>query len=288
MSTSNLSGTAQNAHKTAPGIVPAVERAAAILNYLQAYTDAAACTVTKIATALGLHKSNCSNILRTLESATLVEYDPNSKAYMLGAALIGLGATATRRRDILQMGQRPIENLVRQTGLSCVTFAQLPDKSFLIIAGCDSDKEIKVTIDVGQYFAAGTPALARIVMATMAPDEIDAYITQYCQPQFTALTKTERTTIYQEIEQIRTHGYAISQGEYYAGNTAVVAPIFTAQDNVCRGICLIGFTSQMNKDELPLLGAQVRDTAQIITQAVGGHNKLPAATRVAHNAASLA
>ena len=172
------------------------------------------------------------------------------------------------------MGQRPIENLVRQTGLSCVTFAQLPDKSFLIIAGCDSDKEIKVTIDVGQYFAPGTPALARIVMATMSPGDIDAYIDQYCQPQFTAATKTGRSTIYQEIEQIRACGYAISQGEYYAGNTAIVAPVFTAQDDVCRGICLIGFTSQMNKDDLPLLGEQVRNTAQIITQAVGGHYKL--------------
>lgn len=257
------------------GLVPAVERAAAILSYLQAHADATACTVTQIAKALGLHKSSCSNILRTLEAATIVEYDPQSKAYMLGAALIGLGATATRRRDILQIGQRPIENLVRQTGLSCVTFAQLPDESFLIIAGTDSDKEIKVTIDVGQYFAPGTPALARIVMAGMAREEIDAYITRHCRHPFTPTTKTDRSGIHQEIESIRTLGYAVSQGEYYAGNPAIVAPVFTAQDDVCRGICLIGFSSQMNEDELPALGEKVRDTAHTITKAVGGQIKFP-------------
>ena len=276
MSMPNSSVIVDTAHKVSTiGLVPAVERATAILNYLQANTDTSACTVTGIAKALSLHKSSCSNILRTLESATLVEYDPDSKSYMLGAALIGLGATATRRRDILQMGQRPIENLVRQTGLSCVTFAQLPDKSFLIIAQADSTKDVKVTINTGQYFAPGTPALARIAMAGMTTDEVDAYITKYCQPQFTAVTKTERAAIYREIEAIRTLGYAISQGEYYAGNTAVVAPIFTAQDDVCRGIALIGFTSQMNKDDLPALGEKVRGTAQAITQAVGGHYKFP-------------
>ena len=57
--------------------------------------------------------------------------------------------------------------------------------------------------------------------------------------------------------------------------SSFVAPIFTAQDDVCRGIALIGFTSQMNKDDLPALGEKVRGTAQAITQAVGGHYKFP-------------
>ena len=259
--------------KSTAGLVPAVERAAAILGYLQENAEASACTVTRIAKALDLHKSSCSNILRTMESATLVEYDPNSKTYMLGAALIGLGAIATRRRDILQMGLRPVENLVRQTGLSCVTFTQLPDKQFLIIAKTDSAREIKVTIDVGQYFAPGTPALARIAMVTMARDEAERYIDLYCQPRFTAMTKTERADIFQEVEEIGRRGYAVSQGEYYAGNTAVVAPIFTAQDDVCRGICLIGFTTQIDQSELSSLGEKVKATAQAITQAVGGQDK---------------
>lgn len=259
--------------KASTGLVPAVERATAILSYLQTNTDSSICTVTGIAKALGLHKSSCSNILRTLESSSLIEYDPDSKSYMLGAALIGLGATATRRRGILQVGLRPVESLVRETGLSCVTFTQLPNKSFLIIAQTDSAKDIKVTINTGQYFAPGTPALARLAMASMGDEEINAYITKYCQPRFTAATKTEHATIRKEIERTRAQGYAISQGEYYAGNTVVVAPIFSAQDNICRGICLIGFAGQVDEDELPALGEKVRDTARTITEAIGGEFK---------------
>ena len=54
---------------------------------------------------------------------------------------------------------------------------------------------------------------------------------------------------------IRQNGYAVSQNEYYVGNTVGVAPAFAPQDSVCRGICLIGFSSQIKASELPMLGA---------------------------------
>jgi DNA-binding IclR family transcriptional regulator len=255
---------------TKSALVPAVERAATILRYLQDNADPTRCTVSRIAKEIHLHKSTCSYILRTLELTTLAEYDPNTKAYSLGAGLIGLGAAASRKRDILVIGSRPIETLVRQTELTCVTFTQLPNKSFLIIAKTDSPKEIKVTIDVGQYFAPGTPALARVAMASMSSSELNNYIDAHCQPKFTAVTKTGRAIILKEIEQVRRDGYAVSQSEYHAGYTVVVAPVFSPHDHVCRGICLIGFSSQIKTSDLAALGAQVRASAQVITQGLGG------------------
>jgi DNA-binding IclR family transcriptional regulator len=230
--------------------------------------------VTRIAQAIGVHKSSCSYILRTLELSTLVEYDPATKAYSLGAALIGLGAAATRRRDLIMIGLRPIEALVRDTGLTCLTFTQLPDKSFIIIAKTDSTREIKVTIDIGQYFAPGTPALARIAMASMNQSDRDDYMTTYCQQQFTATTNMDRAAVMEQIEFIRKHGYAVSIGEYYAGNSVIVAPVFNPQDTVCRGICLIGFSSQIKSADLPVLGEKVRAAAEIITQGLGGMPRL--------------
>ncbi len=274
MPIASLSGKIQVESKVLAASVPAVERAAAVLGYLQENFDPSACTVTRIAKALDLHKSSCSNILRTLEAATLVEYDRNSKAYTLGARLIGLGATAARRRDILQVGARPIEALVRETGLSCVTFTQLPNKDFLIIAGAYSPNDIKVTVDVGQYFPPGAPAMARLAMSRMSAEEVDAYVANYGLPKFTPRTKVERAEILQELAQIREQGYSISRGEYHAGNTAISALIFSAHDDVCRGICLVGFSSQVDEKDLPVLGEKVRDTANVITHAIGGREKI--------------
>ncbi|KQZ26644.1 hypothetical protein ASD50_04435 [Mesorhizobium sp. Root552] len=270
MQTGKPQSSEQAEAKGAVSLVPAVERAAAILQYLQENAIPTQCTVTKIAKAIDVHKSSCSYILRTLEFSNLVEYDPTTKAYSLGSSLIVLGATAAQRRDILMIGQRPIEALVQETGLTCLTFTQLANKSFLIIAKTDSPREIKVTIDIGKYFAAGTPALSRVAMASMSQADVDDYIATHCQTKFTALTKTDRETILQEIGQVRENGYALSVGEYYAGNTVAVAPVFSPNDDVCRGICLIGFTSQVPAEDMPLLGEKVRATAHAITQGLGG------------------
>jgi DNA-binding IclR family transcriptional regulator len=260
--------------KAAFASVPAVERAAAVLGYLHKTFDPSACTVTRIALALELHKSSCSNILRTLEAANLVEYDQYSKAYSLGVQLIGLGATAAKRRDVLQVGARPIEALVRETGLSCVTFMQLPNKNFLIIGGVYSPHEIKVTVDIGQQFPPETPTLARIAMSQMSEAEVDAFIGVYGLPKFSPKTKVSRVEIFRELELVRSQGYSISRGEYHAGNTAIGAPIFNAHDDVCRGICLVGFSSQIDEKNLPVLGQKLRDTANVITQAIGGQEKI--------------
>jgi DNA-binding IclR family transcriptional regulator len=107
-------------------------------------------------------------------------------------------------------------------------------------------------------------------MAAMTPADVDDYIAAHCQTKFTALTRTDRKTILEEIEQVRGNGYSLSVGEYYAGNTVAVAPIFSPNDDVCRGICLIGFTSQVPAEDMPLLGEKVRATAQMITQGLGG------------------
>lgn len=251
-------------------LVPAVDRAAAILRRLQDASSPDQTSLSRIAEALGLHKSSCSYILRTLQHSGLVELDPTTKSYSLGPALIGLGAAAARRRDILKMGRKPIEALVERTGLTCLVFTQLADKSFVIVGKVESAKEIKVTIDVGQYFAPGTPALSRIAMAGMSDAEAETYLRNFCQTKFTPVTRTAAAAIRKEVSLVRKRGVAISEGEYLAGNTVVAAPVFSPTDSACRGICLIGFSSQMRASDLPNLVRMVKSSALAITAALGG------------------
>lgn len=252
------------------GVVPAVERAAAVLAYLRETANPADRTVTRVARELGLHKSSCSNILRTLEVAGLVEYESNSKSYFLGPELIGLGAAATRQRDFLQIGLRHLESLVRSTGFTCCMFTQLPNRDFLIVAKVDSPKEIKITVDVGQHFPPAAPAMARIAMAWMSTSDMEAYLASSGLARFTSSTKVDYAEVLAEVRQVRERGYAVSRGEYYAGNTAISAPVFSPQDGVCRGICLLGFTSEISERDLSVFGERVHETANSISQAIGG------------------
>lgn len=263
-------GTSGNGQTAVAGVVPAVERAAAVLAHLRDTANPADRTVTRVARELGVHKSSCSNILRTLEVAGLVEYESNSKSYILGPELIGLGAAATRQRDFLQIGTRHLELLVRSTGFTCCMFSQLPNRDFLIVAKVDSAKEIKVTVDVGQHFPPAAPVMARIAMAWMPIPEMEAYLARSGLARYTASTKVDYAEVLAELSRIRERGFAVSRGEYYPGNTAISSPVFSPQDGVCRGVCLLGFTSEIGERDISVFGNRVRDTANAITMAIGG------------------
>jgi DNA-binding IclR family transcriptional regulator len=150
----------------------------------------------------------------------------------------------------------------------------LPNKALLIIAGTDSPGDIKVTIDIGQHFPPGTPAMARIAMSRMSAEEVDAYVAGYGMSKFAPKTKVKRAEILRELARVGRRGCSISRGECQPGNTAITAPIFTAQDDVCRGLCLIGFSSQIDEKDLAMPGEKVRDTANAITHAIGGREKI--------------
>jgi DNA-binding IclR family transcriptional regulator len=258
------------AEQSLAGTVPALERGIAVLRYLEENLAPSACTVSRIAEALGLHKSTCSNILRTLEAAAFLEYDADAKAYRLGPELIGLGASASSRRDSRQIELRHVEALVRDTGFSVVVFEQLPSSEFLMVAKVDSFRDIKVTIDVGQHFPPWAPALARIALAWQERDAAAAYFARWQARPTTPSTITDPAALLAELDRVRERGYAVSVGEYYPANTAISAPIFAPRRDRCRGICLVAFTAEIAPSQIPALGQRVQAAARAITRALGG------------------
>jgi DNA-binding IclR family transcriptional regulator len=251
-------------------LVPAVDRAVAILRYLQEHADPARCTFSQIAAALGLNKSTCSNILRALEEAGMVERERETKCFRLGPELIGLGAAASRHRDFVRVANRHLEHLVRETGFTTVAFDRVPNGEYVIVAKVDSPNEIKATVDLGQHFPAAAPALLRATLAWSDDGEVERYLSRSGLPRFTAKTRTKRSELYEELTRTRAAGYAVSRGEYYSGNVAIAAPVFDRTRTARRGICLIAFITEIDDTRVKRIGRAVHRAAAGITRAMGG------------------
>jgi DNA-binding IclR family transcriptional regulator len=251
-------------------LVPAVERAVAVLRLLRETTDPRARTVTRIAEALGIHKSSCSNLLWTLEAAGFVDYSPDARAFQLGPELISLGAAAARDRAFVRAAQRPMEALVQRTGMTCVAFEQLASDEFIIVSKVESADEIKVTIDVGQHFHPAAPALAPLAVAGRDAEAGRAYLERWRDRAFTPATRLGPEGLEAKVVFLRTHGYTISRGEYYAGNTAMAAPVFSGRDRVVRGLCLAAFNEAAAESALTGVGQALKRAADETTLAMGG------------------
>lgn len=97
-------------------MVPAVERAIQILRYL-AEAGAEGRTLTQIQRALGLNKSTCFYILRTLAEHRFVRYEEGDRRYRLGPELVVLGLKAAEFNPVvLRERVRRLWATVRQEG----------------------------------------------------------------------------------------------------------------------------------------------------------------------------
>lgn len=251
-------------------VVPAVERAIAILRFLSDNGDRMAGTVSRLARSLQMNKSTCSNILRTMSAAGLIEQDVESKAYRLGPELIGLGVKAGQRREFPGICMVHLQALTRQTGFTSVAFEQMPSAEFVIVGKAESLKDLKVTLDVGQHFPPTVPTMSRVFLAWQDEALAEEYIARWGLPSYTSSTLIDRAKYRKELKQIRSLGYCATRGEYYPANTAIVSPVFSPQRDRCRGICLLAFSSEITDSELTIICEKVRSAAQAITVAMGG------------------
>jgi carbon-monoxide dehydrogenase medium subunit len=78
-------------------VVPAVARAFRILRYLDQQGGRGA-PLAQIHRALGLNKSTCHNILKTLEQSGVVDYVPLTRRYTLGSFAFTMGGAAAPHR----------------------------------------------------------------------------------------------------------------------------------------------------------------------------------------------
>jgi len=87
---------------------------------------------------------------------------------------------------------------------------------------------------------------------------------------------TERTIVNpgrlrEELEHIRQLGYALDDEEHAIGLRCVAAPIFDENRQALAAISLSGPKARMTDARLDELGVAIRQTADEITQALGGH-----------------
>ncbi|MCD4548916.1 IclR family transcriptional regulator [Schaalia sp. lx-260] len=180
-------------------------------------------TLLEIATALSMNKSSLHHTLATLRARDWVTQDHNGN-YHLGttSSIIARWWNASER---LTTTLHPIlESLCAQSH-ELVHLGQLSEKTMVYLDKVEPDRAVRVWSQIGRRIPAATTAMGRSLMGVLADHTftIDTWITAVKSP---ANNLAER--IQQEIERVRTHGYAIEIEENEPGIACVAIPLLVA------------------------------------------------------------
>jgi DNA-binding IclR family transcriptional regulator len=247
--------------------VPAVTRAVAILRLLS--RSPTSLGVKAISDSLDLVPSTTLHILRALVAEQLLQVDPQTKKYRLGAGMLPLARAVLDHGDFPSLVRPKLEDLSTRYGLSAIGI-EVPDLDHMIVVAlARAQTPIRLHVDIGSRFPALISATGRCVAAfsdrPWSEIEKKFHLLRWDNaPSYNSWRK--------ELETVRRQGFSIDRGNYIAGVTIVAVPILNNRGTITHTIAAVGLGSQLNRARLLALARDMRDCAREVAAHLLAHS----------------
>lgn len=259
-------GTRETAAASPSAGVPAVGKCLAIIRLLDA--DAGqGLGLSAIAGRLGLTKSHCLMILRTLVAEGWVSHDPERQRYALAPSLLLDLAATIGRHDRGTLVRDVLLRLARSVGLPCLLCRVNRDGSFTCVdrvqGGLPGGAGLMINVSIGHRYPPDAPAQLRARLAALPAERARALLEAMSVRAYTAATVTDKALIWNEVEEARRRGFAIGRMEYLDGIMSVATAISDAAGQVRMVLQCTGPQAAMAPREAELGQAILEAAARI-------------------------
>ncbi len=244
--------------------VHSVDRAISILQVLARH---GAVGVTDIATELDVHKSTVSRLLGTLESRGLVEQSSNRGRYRLGYGVVQLAAGATKKHD-LSVISRPICHDLADAVGETVNVAVKDGRTVVSIDQVIGSSTVTTVNWVGQRTPMHATSAGKVFLAHMAADELKTNLAGGLE-RYTEQTIVDAKALVQQLETVRSQGYAQTLEEHEVGLAAVAAPIRALDGQVIAALTISGPNFRINANTIPSVAPHLISAAAQISERNG-------------------
>ncbi len=182
--------------------------------------------ISDLSTRAKFPRAVVQRVVNSLRSVGFLEQDPKSKRYTLGLRVLELGATAANYNRLMIAAQ-PVMNrlndVTREATLLSVIDRRTWRGAYISLLDALEPSVIRPKLQQQGYLHASSTR--KVLLAHLAPDEIDYVIRKVGLPRLTSKTIATPNALLAELERIKRDGYAVSRGEAYAGTSGVAAPI---------------------------------------------------------------
>lgn len=248
--------------------VQTVDRVHAIINCFS--NRAPYLGLTEISERIDLPKSTTHRLVSSMVHNGLLGRAPDGRRYMLGYQFLRWADIVANTLDLPMLAKPFLTELATRTGETAVLMVRDGDWA-ICLDKVDSSHSLRLDMTVGKRIWLHAGSSAKILMAHLAPDEIDRIIDETKLPQVLENTITAPHTLRAELAQIRAQGYATSSQERDPDAAGVSAPIFNGADEVIAGLGIVGPASRVIANNLELINA-VQSVAQALSGQIG-HKK---------------
>jgi len=238
-----------------PGLVPALENAIAVIDYINR-TPPHIASLAEISANLGISKSHCHNILKTLVHFGWLSFDGRAKTYELHSGIVATASSLLGSPQLNRIRSELVQ-LVQRTDIPAVLIQPLPDDSFVVIDKFGAST-MEVSYPIGHHMPRDSVASSRAFLGWQSQERIDRWMENWQPIRYTGATLLTEEAVRAEFAATRKRGYARSVGEFTEGLMALGMPIFNRFGDVIYVFTCSGLLSAVAPREEMLAREMIR------------------------------
>ncbi len=224
--------------------------------------ERASLTLSEVAQHTGMTRAAARRFLLTLRSLGYVHFD--GRAFSLRPRVLELGYAYLSSLPLGELATPHMRALVQQLHESSST-SVLDDDDIVYVARVPTKRIMSINLVVGTRLPAYPTSMGRVLLAGLAPAELDAYLDRVTLEPITARTVTSASELRRIVDKVRTQGFAMVDQELEQGVRSVAAPLHDASGTVVAALNVSAHAARTSLDTLrdTFLPA-VRATAALI------------------------
>ncbi len=208
-------------------------------------------TLAELSKASGLNKTTTHRLLRALQSEALIDRNPATGAYCLGAGLMALGVQALASSDLRRRVRPVLRALARDSGETATLEVPVED-SVLILDEVAGRHVVGAAGNIGTRWPMHATSTGKAYLAF--DDGCLERLAGNLHP-LTPKTLTQREDFHAQIVDIRRRGFAMTVDELEDGFAAVATVIRGPLGDVQGALSIGGPTQRMDAARRAELGS---------------------------------
>lgn len=253
------------ADKTQETRIQSLDRAWDVLTCV---ADGHGLTLTEIADRLEQSPATVYRILTTFAARQALEMDPGSQEWFVGPGSFRMGNAFLRRSGLVERARPIMRDLMAKTGETANLGVENRGQ-VLFLSQVETHENIRAFFAPGSLSPMYASGIGKALLAQADAPVIDAYLKQEDLIRFTPNTICDPTSVRQDLERIRTQGYAFDNEEKSAGMRCVAAPVFNSFGEVVAGLSISGPSARLTLDTIGDVGEQVKQQAAALSRNLG-------------------
>ena len=251
-----------------PHHVQSLERGLAVIRAFDARHPEL--TLSEVARICDLTRAAARRFLLTLADLGYVRTD--GRMFSLTPRVLELGYAFLSSLSLPEVAEPHLERLVAEVHESS-SVSVLDGDDIVYVARVPTSRIMTVAINVGTRFPAYATSMGRVLVASLAEEEVEAYLGRVRLGRLTNRTVSSVAALRAELRKVRAQGYAIVDQELEEGLRSIAAPIRDRTGTVVGAVNVSVQASRASMESMrrellpPLLAATARIDADLSVSA---------------------